>query len=150
MVFPGIWFIFGGQNRVPYNREPVYSFSAWYCGFGHIHTNGYNIPNKWNGWPAVHDISLADCINHCKAVGAPYFSHYNDGRDGDNCVPLFSSTICTGNDCALCTYPDTRWCQCKVTNEGAHKKLDRNRNRHAPLGHNGRPFVYTSGKLEGC
>ena len=24
MVFPGIWFIFGGQNRVPYNREPVY------------------------------------------------------------------------------------------------------------------------------
>ena len=24
MVFPGIWFIFGGQNRGPYNREPVY------------------------------------------------------------------------------------------------------------------------------
>ena len=24
MVFPGIWFIFWGQNRVPYNREPVY------------------------------------------------------------------------------------------------------------------------------
>ena len=24
MVFTGIWFIFRGQNRVPYNREPVY------------------------------------------------------------------------------------------------------------------------------
>ena len=24
MVFPGIWFIFGCQNRGPYNREPVY------------------------------------------------------------------------------------------------------------------------------
>ena len=24
MVFPGIWFIFGGQNRGPYNRESVF------------------------------------------------------------------------------------------------------------------------------
>ena len=28
MVFPGIWFIFGGQNRVPYNREPVYCVAS--------------------------------------------------------------------------------------------------------------------------
>ena len=68
------------------------------------------------------------------ALDAPYFSHYNDGKDGAN----------WWGPSWWCSYPDTRWCACKVTNEGAHEKLERNKMEFQC------PFVYTSGKIEGC
>ena len=92
----------------------------------------------------MNDISLGDCINHCKARNAAYFSHYNDGKDGGTQhFRFYIKHFGFGS-----YYPDRRWCACKVTNEGAEKKSagmssSANTARYGNL-------AYTSGKLEGC
>ena len=81
MVFPGIWFIFGGQNRVPYNREPVYLITREIT---------YYHPLPVAGDPGCGALPLRPAHpGPCPQVASQFT--YGSDSDGKGCVEISKS-----------------------------------------------------------
>merc|ERR1711884_580355 len=84
-----------------------------------------DIPNHWNMGAVKYKIDHIGCIKYCKAMNAPYYSHYRTLESLGSCKWWHLPWFCKR---------DPRWCACKKSGKGAFK----------------RDKYYTSGKLEGC